>query len=116
MRDLCGTSASPMGLQASLAGAEILELYEKFTDLGGVRAKDAGDEQAIKGTGAHLRLSIGDMEAPDMTGADPEAAGKLVCQINETFDAACFQMDEHGGVVAAHIAGGSHCDEWGSVG
>ena len=45
-----------------------------------------------------------------------EAAGKLVCQINETFDAACFQMDEHGGVAGANIAGGSHCDEWGSVG
>ena len=28
-----------------LSGAEILELYEKFTDLGGVRKKDAADER-----------------------------------------------------------------------
>jgi len=64
-----------------LSGAEILELYEKFTDLGGVRKKDAADERVMKGAGAHLRLSIGDLEANPTGGvAAPEDAGKLVKQ------------------------------------
>ena len=40
-----------------LSGAEILELYEKFTDLGGVREADDETEKIVRGAGAALRLS-----------------------------------------------------------
>jgi len=40
-----------------LSGAEVLELYEKFTDLGGIREKDSTTEKIVRGAGADLRVS-----------------------------------------------------------
>ena len=40
----------------------MLELYEKFRSLGGVRAKDSSDEKVVRGAGAHLRLSVPDLD------------------------------------------------------
>lgn len=48
-----------------LSGAEILELYEKFVDLGGVREKANAAEKVIRGPGA-------DLAAPEVAG-DAEA-------------------------------------------
>jgi hypothetical protein len=41
-----------------LSGAEIIELFEKFTDLGGVREGDDETEATIRGAGAALRMSM----------------------------------------------------------
>ena len=46
-----------------LSGAEILELYEKFVDLGGVREKANAAEKVIRGPGA-------DLAAPEVAGME----------------------------------------------
>jgi len=49
-----------------LSGAEILELYDKFVSLGGVKEIDTADEKVIAGKGATARLTAapkGDMES-----------------------------------------------------
>ena len=43
-----------------LSSAEVLELYEKFTDLGGVRASDAESEGIARGPGGSLIKATGD--------------------------------------------------------
>ena len=50
-----------------LSGAEILELYEKFTDLGGIRAAASSSSKVVRGYGAELRSAA--------AGGDAEAGG-----------------------------------------
>ena len=45
-----------------LSGAEILALHDKFVALGGVRVQDEADEKVVRGAGAHLRLTMPDVE------------------------------------------------------
>lgn len=45
-----------------LSGAEILALHDKFRHLGGVRVQDEDDEKVVRGAGAHLRLTMPDVE------------------------------------------------------
>lgn len=52
-----------------LSGAEVLELYEKFVDLGGIREKDSATEKIVRGAGADLRVSS--MPADAETGGGP---------------------------------------------
>ena len=57
-----------------LSGAEILELYEKFVDLGGVREKANAAEKVIRGPGA-------DLAAPEVAG-DAEAGAAATGQVH----------------------------------
>ena len=41
-----------------LSGAEILELLQKFEEMGGMRVSEVDSEKMVKGTGSHLRLSV----------------------------------------------------------
>ena len=50
-----------------LSSAEVLELYSKFQELGGQRAKDGTDETTIRGQDGHLRLAVPDIEATTTT-------------------------------------------------
>ena len=64
-----------------LSGSDIIELWYKFTDLGGVRGKDADTEKAIKGSGAQMRFSVlNDIEATTSTNnpVPPEETGRRV--------------------------------------
>ena len=71
-----------------LSGAEILELHQKFSDLGGVRAVDAADEKVLRGKGADLRLSAPDVESQSTSTSGGGGAGKPV-----TKDAFCGQYE-----------------------
>ena len=64
-----------------LSGSDIIELWYKFTDLGGVRGKDVDTEKAIKGSGAQMRFSVlNDIEATTSTNnpVPPEETGRRV--------------------------------------
>ena len=52
-----------------LSGAEVLELYEKFVDMGGIREKQSATEKIVRGAGADLRVSS--MPADAETGGGP---------------------------------------------
>ena len=51
-----------------LSGAEILELHDKFRQLGGEKADDAAVEINVRGSGDHMRMSTRDAEAGTSTG------------------------------------------------
>lgn len=65
-----------------LSGAEIMELYEKFVDLGGVREKVDASEKVVRGVGADLRvMATGDAEAGKASGRKVTKAA--VCKQSE---------------------------------
>lgn len=64
------------------SGAEIMELYEKFVDLGGVREKVDASEKVVRGVGADLRvMATGDAEAGKASGRKVTKAA--VCKQSE---------------------------------
>jgi len=67
-----------------LSGAEIIELYEKFVDLGGVRDIVDNAEKVIRGAGADLKVSAtGDAEAGTGGTAGRKVTKAAVCKQSE---------------------------------
>jgi len=69
-----------------LTGAEILELHEKFTEMGGVREKDSDNERVLRGAGADMRMSTA------TGGIAAEAAGSDLGR-KVTMSAVCNQSE-----------------------
>jgi len=70
-----------------LTGAEILELHEKFTEMGGVREKDNESERVLRGAGADMRMSMA------TGGAAAEAAAASDAGRKVTMAAVCNQSE-----------------------